>query len=231
MKHSVDVWQIALGGGTLEEQQCSEKLLSPEERLRARRFQNDRERNRFIQRQAGLRRILASVTGQDAARLEFGATPHGKPTLRNGPHDLFFNVSHSRDLALCVVSRGEPVGIDLEGMDPALEVLAVAREHFSASEYAMLCGAPASRRHLLFYKFWTAGEAYLKGIGCGLSLPLRELELSWDKTEHTIQTICCRAHDGAPWQVVELPLAPPFLATLATPESVIVSLHALPCFA
>lgn len=216
MSGSVNVWQIALANNPRE---CRpmETLLSPEECERARRFRHAGDRFSFIQRRAWLRRILASVTGIEARQLELGVTPLGKPTLLNGPPALFFNMTCSRNLVLCAVSRGEPVGIDLEWIDPALPVLPMASEHFSSGEYAMLCAEPVHRQRSLFYRLWTAKEAYLKGVGCGLSIPLQEVGVTWKDSARDAGSIHCRDCEGQAWQVVALPGIPQYLATLAMP--------------
>jgi len=218
MSDSVSVWQIALGSNPRECRDM-ETLLSPEEHERVRCYRHDGDRFSFIQRRAWLRRILASVTGIEAAQLELGVSPHGKPILLNGPLTLFFNMASSRNFVLYAVSRENPVGVDLEWMDPRLEFLPVASEHFSRSEYAMLCATPSHRQRSLFYRLWTAKEAYLKGIGCGLSIPLQEVEITWKGSVRGVGSIHCQSHAGEAWRVVRLPLVPKYFAILAMPNA------------
>lgn len=213
----MDVWQITLSDDPLV---CRvfETLLSPEEHERARRFRQESDRLRFIQRRGWLRRILASVTGLDAAQMELGVTPHGKPTLLNGPSELSFNLACSQNWMLCAASSGQPVGVDLEHMNPTLEILEIASEHFSRSENAMLLAASGDQQRRLFTQLWTAKEAYLKGIGCGLFIPLREVEVRWETSQRSACTIRCKTVGTEVWKGVELPSHPQFCAMLATPN-------------
>lgn len=215
MTDSVNAWQIALEDDPQEYRQM-QTLLSREERERSLRFRDDVNRLAFIQRRAWLRRILANVTGIEASQLELGVNPRGKPILLNGPPELFFNIAHSRNLVLCAVSRGKPVGVDLEWIDPALEFLGVASALFSRSECAMLRAAPSCRQRLLFYALWTAKEAYLKGIGYGLSIPLQEVEMIWEDSVRGVGSIHCQNHGNDAWRVARLPVISQYFATLAT---------------
>jgi 4'-phosphopantetheinyl transferase len=216
VSNPVEVWQGALSENP-EECELLETLISPGELERAQRFRHASGRLRFIQRRAWLRRILSHATSLDPVRLKLGLTPFGKPTLLNGPHSLFFNMASSRDLMICAVSREGPVGIDLEWIDPALETLPVASEHFSSTEYAMLRMTSIHRQRRLFYQLWTAREAYLKGVGCGLSIPLREIKVTSEDSAHGgAWTICCRTVGGEAWRGIELPIDSQYVATLAT---------------
>ena len=213
MSPPVDVWQIELSN---DPKKCrlSGTPLSPGEHERALRFREAGDRSRFIQRRSWLRRILANITGMDAARLELGVNSYGKPALINGPTELHFNLTSSSNLALCAIRQGQPVGVDLERIDPTLEILPVATEHFPVGEYSAM--QPTDRR--LFYKLWTAREAYLKGTGLGLSIPLREVNVTWQGAMHDHCSIRCpNVNAGEVWLGKALTVAPQYVATVATP--------------
>ena len=96
-------------------------------------------------------------------RADYVRGPHGKPALPGGP---FFNLSHSGERVLLVVSDA-PCGCDIERHRPDRDVVALARRWLHPDAYAdflRLGAAPA-----VFYRFWTLGESYVKGVGDGLA--------------------------------------------------------------
>ena len=95
----------------------NESLLSYAERARAARFATDDLRRRYVAAHAFVRRALAAHTGADAAALRFDAGAFGKPQLIDFPQ-VHFNLSHSGDWALCVISDDGPVGVDIEVVRP-----------------------------------------------------------------------------------------------------------------
>lgn len=98
---------------------------------------------------------------------------HGKPVLKDCTN-LFFNISHSGDYAVCAVSK-QPVGIDIERIGAYQPN--VARRVCSDAEQKLLeqCEDPAR----LFYRLWTLKESYVKLTGTGISVPLSQITFSF----------------------------------------------------
>lgn len=97
----------------------------------------------------------------------FSQNEYGKPYLLNCP-DIHFSLSHSGIWAACAVSD-HPVGVDVEL--PRCR-LGLAKRYFHPSE---LDGVEQMNRveqadHL--NRLWTAKEAFLKMLGCGVTVPL-----------------------------------------------------------
>lgn len=150
-------------------------LLSPDELLRARRFHFDRDRTRYVRGRGFLRIMLGQACGQPPSRLVFGTGAQGKPFLLDS--DLAFNLSHSRDLAVLVISRFTPLGIDLEFIDRAADIAGLAQTCLTPAEADILAGLPEEARRARFFAFWTAKEARMKLTGEGMSLPPRQIAL------------------------------------------------------
>jgi 4'-phosphopantetheinyl transferase len=153
------------------------ETLSADERARADRFVFPRDRRRFVVARGALRSILASYLDLAPSALAFAYGPAGKPRLE-GSADLDFNLAHSHELALCAVTAGGPVGVDVEWLRPMPDLLAVARTAFSPAEQAALLARPEGERLAAFFRCWTSKEAYLKARGDGLSLPLDSFDVS-----------------------------------------------------
>lgn len=114
------------------------------------------------------RKMLKDRCG--AAEIVFRRGENGKPFVEL---PICFNLSHSGDFAACAVHE-RPVGVDIEVLR---EIPArTARRVCTARELDSLYegGAFDSAR---FLQVWTAKEAYLKYLGCGLRKAPREVEV------------------------------------------------------
>ena len=174
---SVHVWRLPLSEDLAEEFRPS---LSPDELARADRLVFARDRVRFVAARGWLRRILAGYVDGGAAELRFSYGISGKPELarESDQSGVTFNLSHSGNTALVAVAAGFPVGVDLEEMRPDIDVDLVARSHFSVRECGDLDSLPATDRRAAFYRCWVRKEAYLKGLGAGVSRGLQNFSVS-----------------------------------------------------
>jgi 4'-phosphopantetheinyl transferase len=153
---------------------CATIYTSPEELERAARFRLPRDRERFIACRSVLREILSTYLSIDPRRVEFTSNPHGKLAVEG----LYFNLSHSDDLAIIAVSRTREVGVDIERIRSDVAAEAIAARFFSPAEAAALAGLPPEDRHKAFFRLWTRKEAYVKAVGLGLSIPLSSFEIT-----------------------------------------------------
>jgi 4'-phosphopantetheinyl transferase len=145
------------------------ETLSNEELQRGQRFLREEHRRRFCQARAFLRRILAYYLRIDPALIRFREGPHGKLYLNSSLQQLQFNVSHSRDLALYAVTVGQEVGIDIEWMNPEVEIQPLVSRFFTPQEQQAFAALPTDQQLTAFYHLWTRKEAYLKAQGWGLA--------------------------------------------------------------
>ena len=144
-------------------------LLARDERERALRFRFERDRRRFVVARGVLRELAERYTGVDAHAVAFACSPLGKPALLNAP----FEISTSRSGAHGAYAFARvPVGIDIEVLRPVPDAEAITMQHFSPEERRAWCDSAPERRLEVFFRYWTRKEAYVKGLGVGLSLPL-----------------------------------------------------------
>jgi 4'-phosphopantetheinyl transferase len=144
--------------------------LSADERERARHYRQESDGARFACRRGWLRHLLADYLAVHPADLHFARDPRGKPRLgRPDVPWLRFNVSHSAGVAVFAVSRSREVGVDIEHVRRDFPFDEVARRFFSAEEHQALQALAPEDRIEAFFTMWTEKEAYLKGLGVGLS--------------------------------------------------------------
>jgi 4'-phosphopantetheinyl transferase len=154
-------------------------IISDDERARGARFHFPIHRQYFIAGRAVLRRILAAYLSTDPKELTFSYSTKSKPALA-GAHAnrISFNVSHSGEIALIAVTQNHQIGVDVELIRRDFDTAAIATRFFSEAEQEQLAALPSERRHETFFLCWTRKEAYIKATGEGLSLPLRQFDVS-----------------------------------------------------
>jgi 4'-phosphopantetheinyl transferase len=156
------------------EQREALSILSPDERDRYGRFVFAEDRRDFALAHALLRRTLASTGSLPAHQWRLEAIDGKKPRVVDAPAvdtDLSFNLTHTRGLVACAVSRGVDVGIDVERVrdqDAAL----IAKSCFAPIERECLAATPETELAARFIEIWTLKEAWLKATGVGLTAGL-----------------------------------------------------------
>ncbi len=163
---AVQLWRIDLNGRASEQDTA---LLSAEERNRAARFAFDHLRQRYLLAHAWLRRVLGQALGRDPASLAWQYGAQGKPLLSTND-GLFFNLSHSGDVALLALSDRHEVGIDVEVHGNPRNAAELSQAVLTPSERAWVFEGRAQDIDRRFLCCWTRKEACIKAIGSGLSL-------------------------------------------------------------
>lgn len=180
--------------------------LDPAERHRADSFIRPADGLLYATAHVALRRLLGRYTGTPPQDVRFVREPcpgcggaHGRPAIT--PRSLHFSLSHSAGLALVGVAA-VPVGVDVEKL-PREETVEVCSRALHPGERSELADAEGAERTARFGQIWTRKEAFLKGIGTGLSHPSRDY-LGADARRHP--------HG---WTMVDVPCDPTHSAAAA----------------
>jgi 4'-phosphopantetheinyl transferase len=161
----VELWSVDLDAA---DPRLAMALLEPAEAERAARHVAERDRMRFAAGRAAIRAALGARIGRGPAALRFAVGEHGKPSIAGGPA---FSFSRADGLAMCAISDGRAVGIDIERVRPIPEREAIAESCFTQEERAHLVAGGGADADLTFLRCWTRKEAYLKALGLGLGVP------------------------------------------------------------
>ena len=148
--------------------------------------------------------------------LRFSTGPAGKPALADNSAGLHFNGSASGDVALLAVTGLGEVGCDVQLHSPLDPGLAQVIERFSPAEQAALARLEPGLRATAFFDCWTRKEAFVKALGCGLSLPLHEFTVSLEPGVPA--ALLHWDHDPDPsqrWTLTALSVGPGYSAALA----------------
>lgn len=189
--------------------------LSPEEEFRARGYQRELDRRRFVLCRGLLRRLLAAYLSTAPSQLTFTLGPQGKPRLaaERALLDLRFNVSHCDELALFAVALGREVGVDVERVRPLIEAGAISEQFFSEAEKQALERLPEPERLEAFFRCWTRKEAYVKARACDPDLAATAIAV--DCRPEATASNALLGPDAATWAIMPLAPAPGFIAALA----------------
>jgi 4'-phosphopantetheinyl transferase len=132
--------------------------------------------------------VLAYLLLKQALREGYGITEnpvfeyneHGKPSIVGHP-EIFFNLSHCKEAAICVVSD-QPVGVDVEGIREYKESLV----NYTMNDEEIAQIKTAENPAAAFIRLWTMKEATTKLIGTGIS---NDMKTVIDPTKYKYTTV------------------------------------------
>jgi 4'-phosphopantetheinyl transferase len=180
---NVHVWLVHLGVDPTELNSYLQ-VLSPSEKAKAAKFRFDEDRGRFIVGRAVLRKLSAHYLSCKLNDVLFANNEFGKPYYRSAT-SLKFNLSHSNKLAVIGFTSNLEIGIDIEKVKSDYNFSDIAQTVFSRDEHLMLNKLDPGDRIARFYELWTRKEAFIKGVGYGLSFPisLKKISVLSDRVE------------------------------------------------
>ena len=187
-----------------------EEFLALDERMRIRQLHCEEDQRRLSGGLLLQRVILAHYLGCGAAECMFSRNEWGKPSVVGT--SMEFSLSRSHEMAVLAVVDGGRVGVDVEWVrdcDPQIA------DQFSGGEREKVANAENPMR--VIFDLWTRKEAYLKGLGKGLSHPLAEFEAlngqvrDWSKDapyeSWWVESLSLAAEDYAAAVAVDFPIS------------------------
>ncbi len=172
MSEVVQVWQIPL---QVSENTVSAYFtcLSSDEKSRANRFKFADDKRRYVVARGTLRHLLGQALVRSPQSITFSYGKYGKPSIDG----VYFNLSHSGEIALCVLGHHRQVGIDIERLKTIQRLDGMMERCLSSGELAQVKSMPSSEQLQAFLQRWTCKEAYLKAIGLGLTQSMQTVEV------------------------------------------------------
>jgi 4'-phosphopantetheinyl transferase len=146
-----------------------------DERLRADKFQFEKDRETYITCHAILRLVLAQRLNIDPLGISFRKGVNQKPYLIDNP--AHFNITHTREAFAVAVSKDFLVGIDLELIKQDININSIAKSYFSKIEREYILESEIDSKNR-FFQLWTRKEALLKALGTGIVNNLKKIEVS-----------------------------------------------------
>lgn len=123
------------------------------------------------------------------SEFETAVSEHGKPFLR-GNSFIKFNLSHSEERVMCVIS-GQETGCDVEKIRDT--DYKIAKHFFAPEEWDMLERSAAQgqdKKQEMFFRLWTLKESFMKAVGLGMGLSMKDFHFSIKENEvHVYQNV------------------------------------------
>jgi 4'-phosphopantetheinyl transferase len=214
----VQVWRIPVGAHPAPAGELN-RWLTPEEQARGGRFSRAEDRIRFELGRAATRCVLARYLGMAPQDVGIDPDPAGKPHLTastaTGKRMIHFNLSHSGGWILAAFARSFAVGIDVEVVRAKSVSADLIAYVMSASEIRILRTLPEQQQNAAFFKCWTSKEAFVKGVGVGLAVPLQAIEVSIAPDEPAQLLAAPPELRPGDWRLLTLGFSEPYAATLA----------------
>lgn len=148
-------------------------LLSPKEKEHSAHFNFSRDYDLFVTCRGVLRYLLGQYLNILPEKIPLTQGEFGKPYLENST--LQFNLSHSQERALYVITERDEVGIDVEYKDKNFNLEKSAPYFFLPEELAFWEQLDPITQRDYFFNIWVCREAFFKSLGTG-----------WLEKEHNI---------------------------------------------
>jgi 4'-phosphopantetheinyl transferase len=173
----IELWLVDCDrcGSALELVERDVPRLTKDDRTRAQAIGDPHERSRRLAAYTALRLLIERVAGPAVRGQPIVRAPGSKPLLGGG--SAGFNLSHTDAHALIGVSRGQPLGVDIEKLRPAR-----MSERRMAEIVALGAGLgdrplPRSGSGRRLLQAWARLEAFAKARGAGLAQTLADAGL------------------------------------------------------
>ena len=195
-------------------------LLTPDEEARAARYRFDEHRREYLVTRALVRTTLSRYRDVAPKDWRFTANAYGRPST-SPACGLEFNLSNTLSLVVCAVSEHRELGVDVEPLARAKDILEVAETVFTDVERAELRALDAAGAADRAVSLWTLKEAYMKARGMGMSLPPKEISLGFPSGGAPFIEVAAPYADGRTWSLRTVDVDEHRLAlAVAAPSSV-----------
>jgi 4'-phosphopantetheinyl transferase len=149
-------------------------ILSSQETSKAQSYYTKILAERYLISHGILRLILGHYANQSPKELQFITNDYGKPFLAQS--NIYFNMSHSQNMAAYIVAFDHLVGIDIELVDKNINVDELCSMVLTNHENKVFSALAPAEKIYFFYQLWTRKEALVKAIGQGLRHPINTIE-------------------------------------------------------
>lgn len=123
--------------------------------------------------------------GIDTKKIAFSYNDKGKPFLSSHSH-IHFNLSHSEDMVMCVISDKE-VGCDIQKIRTVAENISDRYFHPDEAEFLNKISISKEKQRA-FFRLWTLKESYIKALGLGFSCPMKSFCIDIEKDGAVLKT-------------------------------------------
>ena len=208
----LELWILRVAD--VETERLDVSLLDEAQSLRATKLRQPADRLGYIAAHLFLGQLLSRRLGLEPRQITYRCAPcrscggpHGRPELDGRASWLHFSIARSRGMVLIGVAPA-PVGVDIEAL-PHRELVDDVVALLHPAERREIRSAPPSKQTAAFARAWTRKEAYLKGIGTGITQDLAAVYLGAQQDPA----------EPPGWAVNDVPVAAGYAAAAAVETS------------
>lgn len=189
------LWLADAGGVDQASLAAMSAMLGLDEQARCARFVRLERRRQFILGRVLARQMVGRLAGVKPDQVKLTERPGQGPGIAAPlTPPLYFSISHSGAWVACAASLDGLVGLDIERVDAARDVLALAQQAFTPAQVALVQGAPPEQQLATFYRLWCEMEACYK-----LGQPALDLQaFAWPGLQGVLVSASALAEPIAP---------------------------------
>lgn len=196
----VDIWLASTDALADRDAKTSLEHLDTDEVARWQSFTARGAARNYLAARRLVRRTLSSYADVTPESWRFSSNAYGRPRISSpAGTSLDFNISHTRGLVVCAVTRDTEIGVDVEWTGRDVDIQGIASHVFATEERAVLDAASPARRREIFFAYWTLKEAYLKARAMGFALSPREAIFDLSQSAPQVRFRSNRPDDCGDW--------------------------------
>ncbi len=163
-KNNIHIWKIDLDKIPYPIDKYI-SLLNQEEKNHANKYHMSNKRKSYILTRITLKLLLYYYINNTILL----KNKYGKLYIKN--NNLYFNISHSKNMSVLAFSKDYELGIDIENIKCANDFIDISRKYFTKREKLWIETLPKNKQLEGFLFCWVRKEAYSKALGLGLNIP------------------------------------------------------------
>ena len=184
-------------------------------------YHYSQDKLRFTKCRSILRSTLSKWLEKDPKTINMTSGMNGKPYLNEIPQ-IKFNISHTDGFAGIALCKDFEVGLDVENTTRATDIDAVSKKVFTNNEREKIPSKKTIDKKVMFFRLWTAKEAFLKNTGHGLTLDPKKIEFKIPKVNEKYGTYeCLQVRNSVSYTHLTLPTKKPYIMTLCVSKKVL----------
>ncbi|MCF6204348.1 MAG: 4'-phosphopantetheinyl transferase superfamily protein [Methylococcaceae bacterium] len=181
-------------------------LLNEYEKNKASTYTRLDLRQKYINTRGILRLILASYLDCNPQQIPIEKGEYGKPYIPEQlEKSVHFNVSHTGNKLVIVVSNCSEVGVDIEQCKNRKSLPGLVEKCFSDKEANYWNTLPEEQKVNMFFRFWVRKEAFVKTVGRGIGLGLNQCSIHPEKQDRFTNIPQCYGFSSN-WRIIDVPL-------------------------
>ena len=177
-------------------------------------YHYSQDKLRFTKCRSILRSTLSKWLEKDPKTINMTSGMNGKPYLNEIPQ-IKFNITHTDGFAGIALCKDFEVGLDVENTTRATDINAVSKKVFTDNEREKIPSKNIIDGKAIFFRLWTAKEAFLKNTGHGLTLDPKKIEFQIPKVnEYYGRYECSQVRNSSDLRSINISCSEPYIMTL-----------------